>query len=77
MDLIGVALTRALAPEIGVMTVSPGVVDSDFVPGRDRSARENRRDYAIDAALHPAERRQGCACLRRDAAVLDRQCHSG
>ena len=31
------ALARALAPEIRIMTVSPGVVDTDFVPGRDVS----------------------------------------
>ena len=29
------ALGRALAPAIRVLNVAPGVVDSDFVPGRD------------------------------------------
>jgi len=33
------ALARALAPEIRVLSVSPGVVDTDFVPGRDHEAR--------------------------------------
>ena len=37
MDVMGAALARALAPAIRVLTVSPGVVDSDFVPGRDRA----------------------------------------
>jgi 3-oxoacyl-[acyl-carrier protein] reductase len=34
MDVMGKALARALAPSIRIMTVSPGVVDTDFVPGR-------------------------------------------
>lgn len=32
------SLARALAPTIRVMAVSPGVVDTDFVPGRDAAA---------------------------------------
>lgn len=40
MDVIGAALARALAPEIRVLTVSPGLVDTDFVPNRDRAMRE-------------------------------------
>ncbi len=40
MDVMGSALARVLAPEIRVLTVSPGVVDTDFVPGRDQAARE-------------------------------------
>ncbi|MDB5459233.1 MAG: short-chain dehydrogenase/reductase [Caulobacteraceae bacterium] len=42
MDVMGAALARALAPAIRVMTVSPGVVDTDFVPGRDRSWSEKQ-----------------------------------
>jgi 3-oxoacyl-[acyl-carrier protein] reductase len=34
MDVLTKSLARALAPEIRVMGVSPGVVDTDFVPGR-------------------------------------------
>ncbi len=34
VDVMGEALARALAPKIRVLTVSPGVVDSGFVPGR-------------------------------------------
>ncbi|HEX4781497.1 MAG TPA: SDR family oxidoreductase [Usitatibacter sp.] len=34
VDVMGKALARALAPKIRVLTVSPGVVDSAFVPGR-------------------------------------------
>jgi 3-oxoacyl-[acyl-carrier protein] reductase len=40
LDVMGAALARVLAPDIRVLTVSPGVVDTDFVPGRDRAARE-------------------------------------
>lgn len=40
MDVMGAALARVLAPDIRVLTVSPGSVDTDFVPNRDRAARE-------------------------------------
>jgi len=40
MDVMGAALARVLAPAVRVLTVSPGMVDTDFVPGRDRVARE-------------------------------------
>lgn len=34
LDIMSHSLARALAPEIRVMVVSPGVVDTEFVPGR-------------------------------------------
>jgi NAD(P)-dependent dehydrogenase (short-subunit alcohol dehydrogenase family) len=34
LDVLGKGLARALAPEVRVLTVSPGVVESTFVPGR-------------------------------------------
>ncbi|MBC8022034.1 MAG: SDR family oxidoreductase [Burkholderiales bacterium] len=34
VDVLGKALARALAPTVRVLTVSPGVVESSFVPGR-------------------------------------------
>jgi 3-oxoacyl-[acyl-carrier protein] reductase len=34
VDLLTKALGKALAPQIRVIAVSPGVVDSSFVPGR-------------------------------------------
>jgi NAD(P)-dependent dehydrogenase (short-subunit alcohol dehydrogenase family) len=34
IDVVGDALARVLAPNVRVLTVSPGVVDSAFVPGR-------------------------------------------
>jgi NAD(P)-dependent dehydrogenase (short-subunit alcohol dehydrogenase family) len=34
VDVVGDALARALAPVVRVISVSPGVVDSSFVPGR-------------------------------------------
>ncbi|MDP3084559.1 MAG: SDR family oxidoreductase, partial [Rubrivivax sp.] len=34
IDIVGDALARALAPAVRVLTVSPGVVDTGFVPGR-------------------------------------------
>ena len=37
MDIMAVSLGRALAPAIRVLNVSPGVVDTQFVPGRDQA----------------------------------------
>jgi NAD(P)-dependent dehydrogenase (short-subunit alcohol dehydrogenase family) len=34
IDVLGKGLARALAPEVRVLTISPGVVESAFVPGR-------------------------------------------
>ena len=38
IDVMTKSLARALAPAIRVMAVSPGVVDTEFVPGRDAAA---------------------------------------
>jgi 3-oxoacyl-[acyl-carrier protein] reductase len=38
IDVMTKSLARVLAPSIRVMAVSPGVVDTDFVPGRDAAA---------------------------------------
>lgn len=38
IDTLTKSLARALAPAVRVMAVSPGVVDTDFVPGRDAAA---------------------------------------
>jgi 3-oxoacyl-[acyl-carrier protein] reductase len=40
LDAMAMSLGRALAPEIRVLNVSPGVVDTGFVPGRDSSFNE-------------------------------------
>ncbi|MGZ5045849.1 MAG: SDR family NAD(P)-dependent oxidoreductase [Usitatibacter sp.] len=34
LDVMGKSLARVLAPQVRVLTVSPGAVDSSFVPGR-------------------------------------------
>lgn len=34
LDVMGKALARVMAPQVRVLTVSPGAVDSSFVPGR-------------------------------------------
>jgi 3-oxoacyl-[acyl-carrier protein] reductase len=39
-DTMSAALARALAPDIRVLTISPGAVDTAFVPGRDAAASE-------------------------------------
>ena len=41
LDVMGVALARALAPQIRVLTVAPGVVDTEFVAGR--TAEQNAK----------------------------------
>lgn len=38
IDTMTKSLARVLAPKVRVMSVSPGVVDTDFVPGRDAAA---------------------------------------
>lgn len=38
VDVMTKSLARALAPKVRVMAVSPGVVDTPFVPGRDAAA---------------------------------------
>lgn len=42
LDIMAVSLGRALAPEIRVLNVSPGVVDTTFVPGRDQAWNEKQ-----------------------------------
>jgi 3-oxoacyl-[acyl-carrier protein] reductase len=64
MDVIGMAVARVLAPEIRVLSVSPGVVDTDFVPGRDREARVNT------AATTPLKR----LCTPQDVAATVLAC---
>jgi 3-oxoacyl-[acyl-carrier protein] reductase len=41
LDNISMSLGRALGPEIRVLSVSPGAVATDFVPGRDRASLED------------------------------------
>lgn len=40
LDNMTISLARALGPEIRLLSVSPGAVATDFVPGRDRTALE-------------------------------------
>jgi len=40
LDIMSHSLARVLAPEIRVMVVSPGVVDTEFVPGRGPDFKE-------------------------------------
>ena len=40
LDIMTNSLARALAPAIRVMAVSPGVVDTEFVPGRDQAFKD-------------------------------------
>jgi len=42
LDVMAVSLGRALAPQIRVINVSPGVVDTTFVPGRDQAWNEKQ-----------------------------------
>jgi NAD(P)-dependent dehydrogenase (short-subunit alcohol dehydrogenase family) len=67
LDVMGAALARVLAPAVRVLTVSPGVVDTDFVPGRDRAAREKA------AATTPLKR----LCSAEDVAETVLACAVG
>ncbi|RVA03479.1 SDR family oxidoreductase, partial [Mesorhizobium sp. M7A.F.Ca.CA.002.05.1.1] len=42
VDNLTKSLARALAPKIRVVSVSPGVVDTDFIKGRDESWRDEQ-----------------------------------
>jgi 3-oxoacyl-[acyl-carrier protein] reductase len=50
LDNITMSLARALGPEVRFLTVSPGAVATDFVPGRDRAKLE------ADAQATPLKR---------------------
>jgi NAD(P)-dependent dehydrogenase (short-subunit alcohol dehydrogenase family) len=67
LDVMGAALARVLAPAVRVLTVSPGVVDTDFVPGRDRATREKA------AATTPLKR----LCSPEDVAETVLACAVG
>lgn len=54
VDVLGDALARVLAPAVRVLSVSPGVVDSGFVPGRGA-------DFNAKAAATMPLRRVGTA----------------
>jgi 3-oxoacyl-[acyl-carrier protein] reductase len=54
IDVVGDALARALAPQVRVISVSPGVVDTGFVPGRGA-------DFNAKAAATMPLRRVGTA----------------
>jgi 3-oxoacyl-[acyl-carrier protein] reductase len=58
VDVMGMSLARALAPTIRVLTISPGVVDTDFVPGRDKAMREKQ---GATSPLKRAATPQDCA----------------
>ena len=78
VDVMGAALARALAPAIRVLTVSPGVVDTDF---RCRARRgrvgEDRRRHAAAAHRLGGRHRLGDPGLRHHADILDRLRHPG
>jgi 3-oxoacyl-[acyl-carrier protein] reductase len=67
MDVMGAALARALAPAIRVLTVSPGAVDTQFVPGRDRAWNEKQAATtplkAVASTDNVAEAVLACATL--------------
>ncbi len=56
--MLGKSLARALAPKVRVLTVSPGVVESGFVPGRGA-------DFNAKAAATTPLKRIGTARRRR------------
>jgi 3-oxoacyl-[acyl-carrier protein] reductase len=71
IDVVGDAVARALAPQVRVISVSPGVVDTGFVPGR--SADFNARAAAtmplrrVGTADDVAAAVQACATTLRYA----------
>ncbi|EHP42162.1 NAD-dependent epimerase/dehydratase [Cupriavidus basilensis OR16] len=78
LDMMAISLGRALAPEIRVLNVSPGVVDTDFVPGRDSAFNERAARTTplkrIGQAGRRGRRHRGLCHL---AALFHRHHHRG
>lgn len=56
LDSMTMTLGRALGPQIRVLSVSPGPVATDFVPGRDRSALEKMAERTpLKAVVEPED----------------------
>ena len=73
IDVMTKSLARALAPEIRVMGVAPGVVDTGFVPGRSGGVqRQDRCNHAAAPRRYRRGRRRGRARLRDIAALFHR-----
>ena len=67
LDTMTMSLGRALGPEVRLLCVSPGAVETDFVAGRDqRRAGEDRRFNAVEEG-HSAGR-----CRPRDHGLHHR-----
>lgn len=70
IDILGKSLARSLAPEVRVLTVSPGVVESGFVPGR--GADFNMKTAATTPLKRVGQPDDGRdPGVRDDAALLD------
>lgn len=69
LDIMTTSLGRALAPEIRVLAVSPGVVDTDFVPGRGKDFKDRAAKMTplgrLTTPLDVAEAILACATLLR------------
>ncbi len=59
LDVMTMSLGRALAPAIRVLNVSPGVVDTGFVPGRDSSFNDRAGEHHAAAPHRPGAGRGG------------------
>ena len=73
IEVMTKSLARALAPEVRVMSVAPGVVDTGFVPGR--GAEFNAKTAASTPLRRIATRgghRRGRARLRDNPSLLHR-----
>jgi len=68
VDLVGDALARALAPTLRVISVSPGVVDTGFVPGR--GAEFNARAGAATPLLRVGTADDVAAAVQACATTL-------
>ena len=68
IDVLTKSLGRALAPEVRVMAVSPGVVQTDFVPGR--GPEQNARIAASVPMKRVAEAEDVAAAILACATLL-------
>lgn len=69
IDIMTTSLGRALAPHIRVLAISPGVVDTEFVPGRSQDFKDRTAQATplkrLTTPLDVAEAILACATLIR------------
>ena len=78
LDVVGDALAKALAPAVRVVSVSPGAVESGFVPGRGEDFKAKMASTTpLGRIGRPEDVAATVEALRHHAALRDRHAHRG